>query len=146
MVRKTAPAPRWWLNALTRNRASPGELEREVHLEVLLRSPLRWASFMMPVTRGSRTAASIEPRPLDAPQVAVDPHYRRKPGREMQVGRGVVHREFEQFADVHSSVLSPVNAAMTGECPPPDTLLRTRQGGIVRSARGFGNSPKARLM
>ena len=89
----------------------PGDLEREVRLEVF---------FVVAALRIAHDAGDevahrrvTERRGLDAPQVAVDPDHRRKPGREMQVGRCVVHRELEQLADVHSSVLSPGNIAVS---------------------------------
>ena len=41
-------------------------------------------------------------RQVDAPDVAVDADQRRKPGRQMQVGRLVLDGEGEELGDVHS--------------------------------------------
>src|SRR5690606_30890047 len=46
MVRNTAPAPRFWLKALTRKRARPWISNEKSHSSVSSKC-LRWASFMM---------------------------------------------------------------------------------------------------
>ena len=47
MVRNTAPAPRFWLNALTRKRATPGTSKEKSRFQVFLEVDLRCVSFMM---------------------------------------------------------------------------------------------------
>ena len=122
----------------------PGDLEREIRLEAL---------FIVLALRIVHDAGDElerrrmkEHRRLDALQVAVDPDHRGKSGREMQVGRSVLHCECEQVANIHCSVLAPGHCRDDRDGPAPGRSSPPRWGGSLRSTPGFGNSPQARLM
>ncbi len=57
MVRKTPPAPRFWLKALTRKRATPGT-SKEKSVSRNSSKSLRWRSFMMSYIRSCTWACS----------------------------------------------------------------------------------------
>ena len=103
MVRNTAPAPRFWLKALTRKRARPGISKREVDLEELL--VVAALLVRHDVVDQRVHLLVVERRDVDAADVAVDPDHRRQAGRQMQVGGLVLDRKRQQFSDIHAALL-----------------------------------------
>ena len=101
MVRNTAPAPRFWLKALTRKRARPGISNEKSHSSVLLvvlalrvvHDVVHHAVHFLVLQRGD----------VDAAHVAVHADHRRQAGRQVQVGGLVLDRERQQLGDVHGS-------------------------------------------
>ena len=70
-----------------------GDLEREIRLEAI------FVVLALPFVHdaGDQIAHRLvtEPGDVDAVQVAIDPNHRRKPGREVKVGRPVLYPECE---------------------------------------------------
>ena len=99
MVRNTAPAPRWWLECVDAKSGEPGDLEREVRLQVFV--VVRALGVVHDPADKRAHRRVVELRHLDAMQVAIDPNQRRKSSREMKIGRAVPHSECKQLTNVH---------------------------------------------
>ena len=121
-MRNTAPAPRFWLNALTRKRARLGNLEREVDLEEFL--VVAALLVRHDVVDQRVDLLVVQRRDVDAAHVAVDADHRRQAGRQVKVGGLVLDRKGQQFGNIHYVV--PWNPRR-----PPGRRLQTHYPGRV---------------
>jgi ribosomal protein S18 acetylase RimI-like enzyme len=98
MVRNTAPAPRFWLNALTGS-APATDLEGEVDFEEFL--VIAALLVVHDVVHQRMDLLVVQRRDVDAAHVAVDADHRRQACGQVQVGRLVLDGKRQQFGDIH---------------------------------------------
>ena len=99
--RSTAPTESRWMNADTRKRPLPG-MACEVASSPSARNRSRWRWVSMPSTSRRTSEPLSGGHPLHAPQLALQPHDRRRADGEVEVGAAEAHDPVEQVVELHA--------------------------------------------